>query len=70
MVVTPRKTRAPPPPPQTKTHKTLTHNKLHTTNYTQKIANKARLTKTDPFSARTGPESIKNEIKMCPKKQF
>ena len=55
--------------PETHSHKHKTPINTQNTD-TQKTANKENLTKTGPFSARTGPESIKNEIKMCPKKQF
>ena len=62
----PEGTRRSASPPNSDAQKIDTqHNK-----YTQKIANKAPHMKTDPFLARIGPETIKNEIKMCPKKQF
>ena len=55
-------------PPPTLTHKTLTQK--NNTKTTQNFANKAPPMKTGPFLARTGPETIKNEIKMCPKNNF
>ena len=63
---TPKNTRRSASAPNSDAQKIDTqHNK-----YTQKIANKAPHMKTDAFLARTGPDTIKNEIKMCPKKQF
>ena len=65
-VVTPRRNAQIGVPPNSDAHKIDTqHNK-----YTQKIANKAPHMKTDAFLARTGPDTIKNEIKMCPKIQL
>ena len=55
MVVTPRQTRADRRPAQHR-HK--------------KTADKHPLMKRGPFSARTGPETLKNEIKMNPKNNF
>ena len=62
----PEGTRRSASPPNSDAQKIDTqHNK-----YTQKIANKAPHMKTDAFLARTGPDTIKNEIKMCPKIQL